>query len=127
VSGPRATWRPGRRQVLALLPLGRLLGTRTASVVCVHGAHVQYGGLEAQGVAIVPAYLLRSALGGDRGAVGRRRGAPRHHRLDQAPPGRLIYSRVIDARLDQRSAGRVDGFGIRPIRSALRVFEGHHR
>jgi hypothetical protein len=29
----------------------------------VHGAHVQGGGLRAQGVAIVPAFLLRSALG----------------------------------------------------------------
>jgi Nuclease-related domain len=46
--------------------IGRLLGTRTAAVVCVHGACVQGGGLEAQGVAIVPAHLLRSALGYDR-------------------------------------------------------------
>jgi Nuclease-related domain len=46
--------------------VGRLLGTRTAAVVCVNGAHVQGGGLEAQGVAIVPAHLLRSALGHDR-------------------------------------------------------------
>ena len=30
-----------------------------------NGAHVQHGGLPAQGVAIVPAYLLRSALGYD--------------------------------------------------------------
>jgi hypothetical protein len=46
--------------------LGRLLGTRTAALLCVHGAHVQGGGLHAQGVAIVPAHLLRSALGDDR-------------------------------------------------------------
>src|SRR6266540_4381998 len=46
--------------------VGRLLGTRTAALVCVHGAHVQGGGLHAQGVAIVPAHLLRSALGYDR-------------------------------------------------------------
>jgi hypothetical protein len=46
--------------------IGRLLGTRAAAVVCVHGAHVQGGGLEAEGVAIVPAHLLRSALGYDR-------------------------------------------------------------
>jgi hypothetical protein len=46
--------------------VGRLLGTRTVAVVCVHGAHVQGGGLEAQGVAIVPAHLLRAALGYDR-------------------------------------------------------------
>jgi Nuclease-related domain len=45
--------------------LGRLLGTRVAALLCVHGAHVQGDGLEAQGVAIVPAYLLRSALGDD--------------------------------------------------------------
>jgi hypothetical protein len=46
--------------------IGRLLGTRTAAVVCVHGAHVQGGGLEVQGVAVVPAHLLRGALGDDR-------------------------------------------------------------
>jgi hypothetical protein len=45
--------------------IGRLLGTRIAALLCVHGAHVHGGGLEAQGVAIVPAYLLRSALGYD--------------------------------------------------------------
>ena len=33
--------------------------------MCVHGAHIQHGGLHAQGVAIVPATLLRSALGHD--------------------------------------------------------------
>jgi nuclease-like protein len=46
--------------------IGRLLGTRAAAVVCVHGAHVHGGGLEVQGVAILPAHLLRSALGFDR-------------------------------------------------------------
>jgi hypothetical protein len=46
--------------------VGRLLGTRIAALLCVHGAHVQGGGLDAQGVAIVPAHLLRSALGHDR-------------------------------------------------------------
>jgi hypothetical protein len=46
--------------------VGRLLGTRTAALLCVHGAHIQGGGLDAQGVAIVPAHLLRSALGYDR-------------------------------------------------------------
>jgi hypothetical protein len=46
--------------------VGRLLGTRAAPLLCVHGAHVQGGGLHAQGVAIVPAHLLRSALGYDR-------------------------------------------------------------
>ena len=35
-------------------------------LVCVHGAHVQGGGLHAQGVAIVPTHLLRGALGDDR-------------------------------------------------------------
>jgi hypothetical protein len=30
--------------------------------VCVHGAHVQDGGLRAQGVAIVPATQLRPAI-----------------------------------------------------------------
>jgi hypothetical protein len=46
--------------------VGRLLGTRIAALVCVHGAHVYGGGVDAQGVAIVPAHLLRSALGYDR-------------------------------------------------------------
>lgn len=46
--------------------LGRLLGTRTAALLCVHGAHVQGGGLHAQGLAIVPASRLREALGYDR-------------------------------------------------------------
>jgi hypothetical protein len=46
--------------------VGRLLGTRTAALLCVHSAHVQGGGVHAQGVAIVPADLLRGALGYDR-------------------------------------------------------------
>jgi hypothetical protein len=46
--------------------VGRLLGTRTAALVCVHGAHVQGGGVAAQGVAIVPAHRLSGALGDDR-------------------------------------------------------------
>jgi hypothetical protein len=46
--------------------IGRLLGTRVHPLLCVHGAHVYGGGLHAQGVAIVPAHLLRSALGYDR-------------------------------------------------------------
>ena len=46
--------------------VGRLLGTHTVALLCVHGAHVQGGGLHAQGVAIVPASVLRSALGCDR-------------------------------------------------------------
>ena len=45
--------------------LGRLLGVPVAPLVCVHGAHIQHGGLYAQGVAIVPATLLRGALGHD--------------------------------------------------------------
>jgi hypothetical protein len=43
--------------------VGHLLGIPVAPLLCVHGAHVQGGGLRAQGVAIVPAALLRSALG----------------------------------------------------------------
>ena len=43
-----------------------MLGSRAAALLCVHGAHVQGGGLHARGVAIVPAHLLRSALGYDR-------------------------------------------------------------
>jgi Nuclease-related domain len=46
--------------------VGRLLGARAAAVVCVHGAHVHGGGLEVQGVAIVPPHLLRGALGFER-------------------------------------------------------------
>ncbi len=46
--------------------VSRVLGTRAAALLCVHGAHVHGGGLDAQGVAIVPAHLLRSALGFDR-------------------------------------------------------------
>jgi hypothetical protein len=46
--------------------LGGLLGTRIHPLLCVHGAHVQHGGLNAQGVAIVLAHLLRGALGYDR-------------------------------------------------------------
>jgi hypothetical protein len=46
--------------------ISRILGTRATPLLCVHGAHVQGGGLDAQGVAIVPAHLLRSALGQDR-------------------------------------------------------------
>jgi hypothetical protein len=43
----------------------RVLGNRATPLLCVHGAHVQGGGLHAQGVAIVPAHLLGSALGQD--------------------------------------------------------------
>jgi hypothetical protein len=45
--------------------LGRLLGVPVAPLVCVHGAHIQGGGLRAQGVTVVPASLLRSALGSE--------------------------------------------------------------
>jgi hypothetical protein len=46
--------------------ISRMLGARAVALLCVHGAHVQGGGLHAQGVAVVPAHLLRSALGQDR-------------------------------------------------------------
>jgi hypothetical protein len=46
--------------------VGRLLGTYTLALWCVHGAHVQGSGLHAQGVAIMPASELRGALGHDR-------------------------------------------------------------
>jgi hypothetical protein len=46
--------------------ISRLLGTRAAALLCVHGAHVHGGGLHAHGVAIVPAGRLRDALGQDR-------------------------------------------------------------
>jgi hypothetical protein len=46
--------------------ISRNLGTRAVALLCIHGAHVQGGGLDAQGVAIVPAGRLRSELGYDR-------------------------------------------------------------
>jgi hypothetical protein len=46
--------------------ISRLLGTRIHPLLCVHGANVHGGGLHAQGVAIVPTHLLRSALGYER-------------------------------------------------------------
>ena len=46
--------------------IGRLLGARVHPLLCVHGAQVHGGGLHAHGVAIVPAHLLRGALGYDR-------------------------------------------------------------
>jgi len=45
--------------------VGHLLGTRAAALLCVHGAHVQQGGVAAHGVAIVPARRLHEALGHD--------------------------------------------------------------
>src|SRR5215211_1885303 len=46
--------------------VSRVLGTRAAALLCVQGAHTQQGGLDASGVAIVPASRLRDALGYDR-------------------------------------------------------------
>jgi hypothetical protein len=46
--------------------ISRMLGTQADALVCVHGAHVHGGGIHALGVAIVPAHLLRGALGYDR-------------------------------------------------------------
>jgi hypothetical protein len=46
--------------------INRILGTRVVALLCVHGAQVHGGSLDAQGVAIVPAHLLRGALGDDR-------------------------------------------------------------
>jgi hypothetical protein len=45
--------------------VARVLGVRVDPLVVVHGAEVAYGGLIAQGVAIVPAARLRAALGVD--------------------------------------------------------------
>ena len=45
--------------------VSRLLGTPATALVCVHGARIQGGGLDTQGVAIVPAHLLRGALRDD--------------------------------------------------------------
>jgi hypothetical protein len=49
--------------------VSRLLATRAAALLCVHGAHVQRGGVDAGGVAIVPAGRLRDALGPRPGAL----------------------------------------------------------
>jgi hypothetical protein len=46
--------------------ISRVLGTRAAALLCVHGAHVDRGGLNSHGVAIVPAGGLRDALGRNR-------------------------------------------------------------
>jgi hypothetical protein len=46
--------------------VSRTLGTHTTALLCVHGAYIQHGGLHVQGVAIVPAHLVRSTLGYDR-------------------------------------------------------------
>jgi hypothetical protein len=46
--------------------IGHILGTRAAALLCVHGAHVQGGGVDANGLAIVPTGRLREALGHDR-------------------------------------------------------------
>jgi Nuclease-related domain len=69
--------------------VGRLLGTRATALLCVHGAHVHGGGLHAQGVAIVPAHLLRGALGHDRGLSGRRRGTAHRYGAGADATGRL--------------------------------------
>ena len=53
--GPAGEPEPGT--VLIVVP--------AAPLICIHGAHVQGGGLRAQGVAIVPSFVLRSALGCD--------------------------------------------------------------
>jgi hypothetical protein len=45
--------------------ISHLLGTRAAALLCVHGAHIDRGGLHAGGVAIMPAGRLRDALGHD--------------------------------------------------------------
>jgi hypothetical protein len=45
--------------------VARILGVRVDPLVVVHGAEVAYGGLIAQGVAVVPAARLRAALGVD--------------------------------------------------------------
>jgi Nuclease-related domain len=42
-----------------------ILGAAVIPLLCVHGASVQWGGLHAQGVAIVPAGQLGTALGAD--------------------------------------------------------------
>ena len=73
--------------------LGRLLGAPVAPLVCVHGAHIQHGGLRAQGVAVVPASRLRRALGSDQVLSDGRRRAAGRHRPDAAAPCRLTPGR----------------------------------
>jgi hypothetical protein len=75
--GPSGSRRAGLAQPLPAGPhsgdralgaeaISHLLGTRTAALLCVHGAHIDRSGLHADGVAIVPAGRLRDALGHDR-------------------------------------------------------------
>ena len=42
-----------------------ILGVPVIPLLCVHGASVQWGGLNAQGAAVVPAGQLQAALGAD--------------------------------------------------------------
>jgi hypothetical protein len=67
--------------------ISHLLGTRAAALLAVHGAHVQGGGVDTHGVAIVPAGRLREARSG---AVGRRCRAAGCHSQHAAAAGRLI-------------------------------------
>src|SRR6266545_4557791 len=64
--GPYRPCQAGMSRTRRSASFGRLIGSHTAALLCVHGAHVHGGGLHVQGVAIVPAHLLRSALGYDR-------------------------------------------------------------
>jgi hypothetical protein len=82
-------WIAPRHRALGGDGIGRALGTRTAALLCVHGENVQDGGLDAQGVAIAPARLLRSALGYDRVLSDADVELLATTRLDQARPGRL--------------------------------------
>jgi hypothetical protein len=93
--------------------VSRVLGTRAAALLCVHGAQVHGGGLHAQGVAIVPAPPAPQRARLRPGAVGRRRGAARHDRLEQPAPGRLTAPaspapRDTSGRAHHRADGGVD-------------------
>jgi hypothetical protein len=59
----------------------------------VHGAHRHGGGLEAQGEAIVPAHLLRSARGADRVLSDVKVTLLATTAPDQPVPGRLAMPR----------------------------------
>jgi hypothetical protein len=71
--------------------ISRLLGTRAAALLCVHGAHVHGGGLHAHGVAIVPAGVARRPRPGP-GAVGRRYPAVGCRCPPAAAAGRLTFA-----------------------------------
>jgi hypothetical protein len=92
--------------------VSRLLGTRAAALLCVHGAYVQRGGVDAGGVAMVPAVRLCAAPGHGRcrTATSNCWPSPPH----AAAAGRLTLSRVGGGRTRPAVIWRVDGLRSTP-------------